>query len=258
MSLVLFEKIAPYTGIIKLNDPNNLNAMSNEMAAEFSSVVSKIKSTEKKLRAVILTGEGKAFSAGGHLEMLEKKIKLGKEQNKLEMIKFYKEFLSITNLTIPVIASINGSAVGAGLCLAIAADIRIAASSAKLGFTFTKLGLHPGLGVTHYLPKIVGYAKASDLLITAKIIDAKTALEYGLISKVVSDDQLINEAVELANQISVNGPESTSQLVTTLRYGYSSLDQALEREAFCQSDNYASAEFSEGIKAIKEKRKAVF
>jgi enoyl-CoA hydratase/carnithine racemase len=147
---------------ITLNDETNLNAMSEEMADEFSNLVRSLKASGTA-QVIILTGAGRSFSAGGHLAMLDAKRTRSKEENRSGMLKFYDSFLSILSLNVPIIAALHGAAVGAGLCLACAADIRIATEDTKLGFTFLKLGLHPGMGGTFLVPRIVGRSFATEL-----------------------------------------------------------------------------------------------
>ena len=262
MSQVLFEKLDNNIGKIVLNDPDNLNAMGEEMAGDFSKLISelsqKLSKNEEKLTSIIMTGAGRAFSAGGHLDMLEAKTKLDPEENKSRMLKFYNSFLCMLELNIPIIATINGHAIGAGLCVASACDIRICSEKAKLGFTFTKLGLHPGMGATYYLPKVVGHANALELMLTGRVITAEDALRIGLVSSVLPTEQVFNKALEIAAEIAECGPESISQLVQTLRCGSADQSSALEREAACQAENYSGAEFKEGIRAAIEKRKPNF
>lgn len=257
MALVLFEERSKGVGTITLNDPGNLNAMSEAMSHEFAALISTL-SYRKDLRVVILTGAGRAFSAGGDLQMLEQKTKKGGEENRQLMHQFYDSFLGIQSLGIPLIAAINGHAIGAGLCLASACDIRVAAEGAKLGMTFTRLGLHPGMGATYFLPRILGTAAASELLLTARVIETVEAQRIGLVSKVVPTSDLIACVDSIAAEILSCGPEAVRQLLASLRNQAARLDSALEREALCQSINYASSEFKEGVRATIEKRAARF
>jgi enoyl-CoA hydratase len=258
MALVRYEELGSHAGKIVLNDPQNLNAMGEEMAREFRALVEGLQPKVSKLRALVLTGEGRAFSAGGNLVMLERKTTLSGEENRLRMLDFYHSFLSLLSLRVPLIAAINGHAIGAGLCVASACDLRIAAKGSKLGFTFVKLGLHPGMGATYFLPRILGTAKANELLLTGRVLDADGALAAGLVSKVVEPDQLGAEVDKLVAEIAEGGPESVRQLVESLRGGSSGLEAALEREALCQAVNYGSAEFKQGVRAAIEKRKPSF
>lgn len=258
MALVTFEKVADGIGKITLNDPNNLNAMGESMAKEFTAIVATLRDRSQGLRAIILTGAGRAFSAGGHLDMLDKKRQISGEKNRLLMLDFYESFLGILRLEVPLIAAINGHAVGAGLCLASACDVRVASSNAKFGVTFCKLGLHPGMGATYFLPRILGPARAAELMLTGRMITARDALDMGLISRLCEGDSVVSEATSVAQEIAECGPESVRQLLQSLRTPVVTLRDSLEREALCQSVNYASSEFQEGVKAAMEKRKPVF
>ncbi len=252
MSLVLFET-KEKTAILTLNAPDSLNAMSEQMASEFSEAIDKVQKTPG-LRAMILTGAGRAFSAGGDLEMLLNKTKLTREENKKRMLSFYNSFLKLRSLEIPTIAAINGHAIGAGLCVACGCDIRVASKGAKFGFTFTKLGLHPGMGATYFLREVVGASNSSLLLLTGRVIEDETALRLGLISDLV--DSSIERAKEIVSEIESSGPECTTQLLVSLRNPSNSLTDALNREAEAQSINYGGKEFLEGLTATKEKRRA--
>jgi len=242
---------------ITLTDEVNLNAMSEEMAAEFSATVTSLKASGTA-RVIILTGAGKSFSAGGHLDMLDKKRSLSADQNRSGMLAFYDSFLSILSLNVPIIAALQGAAVGAGLCLACACDIRIATSDAKLGFTFLKLGLHPGMGGTFLVPRGVGRSIATELLHTGRIISADDALRIGLVSKLSPRETLLEDARSIAREILSCGPDASKQLLETMRGDLAGLPAALEREAQCQSVNYASSEFAEGLSAVREKRAPIF
>jgi enoyl-CoA hydratase len=257
VALVLHSLDAQGIATITLNDEANLNAMSDEMAVEFASTIAQLKSNSS-LRAVILTGAGKAFSAGGHLGMLEAKRSKTPEENRRGMMAFYDSFLCMRELHVPLIAAINGAAVGAGLCVACACDIRIATSSAKLGFTFLKLGLHPGMGATYFVPRIVGPSIATELLLTGRIINADEGYRIGMLSKLCQGDSLLQESRAIVQEMLSCGPEASTQLLRTMRGDPLSLKSALEHEAQCQSINYASAEFAEGVTAMREKRSAHF
>ncbi len=258
MTTVLFEELPQKIGRIWLNDPDALNAMSEKMAADFRQLIGELAKRPKPLRAIILSGKGKAFSAGGDLQMLEAKTKLSAEENHRKMIEFYNSFLCIRELNVPLIAAINGAAIGAGLCVASACDIRICTGTAKLGFTFVKLGLHPGMGGTYLLPQVVGDAAARELLLTGRVIEAAEALRIGLVSQIVTAEEIEGRAVAIAQEICGNGSIAINQLVKSLRGDCQELNRALEREAQCQSVNYASSEFKEGISAVREKRAPKF
>lgn len=243
---------------IVLNDAGTRNAMSEEMAKEFFAAVTKLKASQDT-RVVIVTGAGEAFSGGGHLSMLEAKTKLSEEENRVKMLQFYHSFLSITELEVPVIAAVNGHAIGAGCCLALAADIRIAAKEAKLGFNFVSLGLHPGMGATYFLPRLVGDSLAAELLYSGSIISAESAHAIKLVNQVCSAGEVIGKAQEMAEKIASNGPRSIRELKKNLKVGMKEgLESVLKLEAKAQAGDYVGPEFLEGIRAAKEKRKPNF
>ena len=133
-----------------------MNALTEPMGDALTGVVTRLQS-DPGVRCAVLTGAGRAFSAGGDLDWLMQRHRDTPENNISVMTKFYKRFLVMRQIPVPVIAAINGPAIGAGLCLAVGgADVRVASSGAKLGVTFTKLGLHPGMAATHFLPQLVG------------------------------------------------------------------------------------------------------
>jgi enoyl-CoA hydratase len=256
--LVKVESLSNGIVRLNLNDPDSRNAMSEEMATEFHQIVSKLNS-EKVIRVVIISGEGSAFSAGGHLDMLERKIKITQAENKKQMLQFYQQFLCLRKLSVPVIAAINGHAVGAGLCVALACDIRVAHINAKLGLNFVNIGLHPGMGATYFLPRLVGPAKTAELLYCGKIIGAKEAEALGLVNYALGDGDFEFKVNEIANAIASVGPQAISELKNNLLLSEKlSLDECLEQEATSQALDYAGAEFKEGIAAAKEKRSPRF
>ena len=158
----------------------------------------------------------------------------------------------------PTIAAVNGHAIGAGLCVALACDFRLVAHGAKLGFPFTRLGLHPGMGATHFLPRIIGHDAASDLLVTGRTIMADEATKLGIFREVCEPGDLMNSARRLAESLTATGPTAVAGLLETLRPSPTGLKVALEREAMEQSRNYANPEFLEGITAAIEKRSPNF
>src|SRR5262249_54451001 len=150
----------------------------------------------------------------------------------------YGLYLSILRSPVPTIAVLHGAALGAGLCFAMACDLRLAAPATKLGLNFVKIGLHPGMGATHLLPRLVGAAKASELLLTGRTIEAEEALRIGLVNAVHPEDALYGQARALALEIAHNAPVAVSSTARTLREGVLKLDDALDREASAQSIDY--------------------
>jgi len=243
---------------ITLNDPAARNAMGENMALEFKLAIQQLK-LDPKVRVVILTGAGDVFSGGGNLTMLEEKTKLSESENERKMLEFYSAFLSIRELKVPTIAAINGHAIGAACCLALACDMRVAVAGSKIGMNFVALGLHPGMGATYFVPRLVGPGKAAELLYTASVLPAEEALALGLVNQVSSMKDFDSTVKSLAMKISKNGPEAIQMLKTSLTEDETiSLQKCLEREAKFQAKNYISSEFLEGITAAKEKRTPCF
>ncbi len=205
-----------------------------------------------------MCGAGDAFAAGGDLQMLQAKAKLDPDTNYQQMLEFYHSFLCIQTLAVPTIAAVAGHAIGAGLCLAMACDFRIISKQAKLGFTFTKLALHPGMGASLFVPRVAGTGVALDLLVSGRVFSAEEAKQLGLTQRVVERAEVMPAAVELAESLLLTGPAAVAGLLQTLRPSPAELQTALEREAREQSRGYARAEFLEGITATIEKRQPEF
>jgi len=172
---------------------------------------------------------------------------------------FYRRFLTIQSLPMPTIAAINGHAIGAGLCFALACDLRVAVSDAKMGMTFTKLGIHPGMGATYFLPRLIGSARSCELLFGGRIIDAVEAERMGLLNRVVPREAFAATVQELAGEIASAAPIAVRFVKRALYRGLEhSLEDALDVESMQQSATFQSADAREGITAVMEKRAPKF
>ncbi len=243
-----------------LDDPESRNAMTPDMGIEMVAAVEQLRG-DPAVRVVLVTGAGRSFSAGGNLAMLARDAGLSDEGPSMEGSPrdFYKRFLSIRSLEVPTIAVINGHAIGAGLCFALGCDIRIAVREAKLGMTFTRLGIHPGMGATYSLPRLVGPAVACELLFTGRVFDATEAADLGIVNRVVNRDQLGETAREMATQIATSGPVAVRMAKRAIYQGMNhSLDDALELESLQQGITFTTEDAKEGIRAIMEKRDPIF
>ncbi len=218
---------------ITLNRPDKLNAYTTEMGDEVVEAFTRVRDDDD-VRVAILTGAGRGFCAGVDLDHLKahraggnasQGPKLGEEdflkKLPLELIAFPK----------PVIVAINGAAIGVGMTMALPCDVRIAAAGAKLGLTFAKLGILPGLGRTHLLPRLVGMAKAQELVLSARIIRAEEALEIGLVNRVVPAENLREEARTLAAEMAECKPEVLAAAKRALYFGASAtMEEAMLNE----------------------------
>lgn len=244
--------------LLTLNQPDNLNAMNDDMARDFKSAMEALK-TDTETRVVVITGAGRAFSAGGNLKKLSESIGTDPVARSKTGYAFYNIFLSIRDLEIPTIAAINGHAVGAGACLAMACDMRLAADNAKIGFTFAKIGLHPGMGAEYFLTRAVGLARTFELLMTGDIIDAGEADHIGLVNHVVPAEKLLPEAIRLAEKIAAMPVLPIRMLKETIpAAAKNDLSEVLHRQAAYQSLCFMTGDFREGIDALIEKRKPDF
>jgi len=218
---------------ITLHRPDKLNAYTTEMGDDVVDAFARARD-DAAVRAVILTGAGRAFCAGVDLEHLKahmaggnasRKAKLGEEDF---LRKLPLELLSYPK---PVIAAINGPAIGVGVTMVLPCDVRIAAENAKLGVTFAKLGILPGLGSTHLLPRLVGMAKALELVLTARVINAFEAREIGLVNRVVPPESLLAEAQAMAAAMAECKPEVLAAAKEALYFGAgASMAEAMKNE----------------------------
>jgi enoyl-CoA hydratase/carnithine racemase len=234
------------------------NAMTAELTAAWTEAVAGLQG-DRDVRAVVVTGEGSAFCAGGDLSWLAESPDLSVDAIRDRMLPFYRAWLGIRDLEVPTIAAVNGHAVGAGLCLALACDLRYAAASATLSAPFTSLGMHAGMAATWLLPEAVGVPIARELLFTGRRVSAAEALRIGLVNGVFETDELVAGALAVADQIAANGPVAVRLTVAGLRNGaHRSLDAALQYEALAQPVTFATADLAEGIAASKERRAPTF
>lgn len=194
---------------ITLNNEGQSNAFTTDMIKSFCDVL-RVANYDKNIRVVVLTGAGKNFCAGGDIKAMNEKTGMFAGES-IELRERYSAGiqqipLSIESFKKPIIAMINGAAIGAGCDLAAMCDLRICSSSAKFGETFTKLALVPGDGGPYFLARVIGYAKAMQMYLTANIYDSSWALEHGLVSSISSDEKLLDDTMKLARQIANNSP----------------------------------------------------
>jgi methylglutaconyl-CoA hydratase len=241
---------------LTLNRPDSANALSLALLSEFQEVLTELR-FRSDVRVVILTGAGsKAFCAGADL-----KERRGMDENQVRktvgQIRGVVE--GVANLPMPVIAAVNGVAFGGGTELALAADLRIAAESAKFGLTETSLAIIPGAGGTQRLPRLIGLAKAKELIFTARRIDAATALHIGLVNDVVADAELLPAAYRLAEEIAQNGPIAVRQAKFAMDQGCEvDLRTGLAIEEKAYEVVIPTRDRLEGLAAFAEKRKPLY
>ncbi|WDP89621.1 MAG: enoyl-CoA hydratase/isomerase family protein [Desulfobacter sp.] len=244
--------------ILTLNDPGHLNAMSEEMSQVFRDTITDL-GEDGTVKVLILTGAGRAFSAGGNLDDIAGNYKGDPAALKKASVEFYSRFLCIRNLKVPTIAAVNGHAVGAGACLALACDMRMAGESARFGFPFARLGLHPGMGAEYLLHRIVGEAKTFELLMTGALVESQEAMDMGMVNHVVADEELMDKTMDLARRIAAMPDLPLKMMKETIPAARTAtLDECLHRQAAYQAINYMTEDFKEGIDALKARRAPKF
>ena len=246
---------------ITLNRPEKLNALSDKMAEELPDVFDAV-DKDDDVRVVVLTGAGRAFCTGADIqERFLTNIEERKKGIVTDVTRGFTELgcLALAKVRKPVIASINGPAVGFGCTLTLVCDIRIASEKARFSMAFTRVGVSPEFGSTYFLPRLVGMGKACELVFTAKMIDAKEAKELGLVNQVVPADELTKNTYEMAGSIAKLAPLA---MQLSKRALYRSLDNdlatQLQYEAFAIDYLRGTKDHEEGARAFLEKREAAF
>ena len=243
-------------GIVTLNRPDKLNALNSTVYNELYNVFIAIED-DPEVRVVVLTGSGeKAFAAGSDVAEMQNMDTLG-IQKFMATIRKASDF--IYNLTRPTIAAIHGYALGGGCELAMCCDLRICSEKARFGQPEINLGLIPGASGTQRLPRLIGAAKAKEMIFTGDMIDAPTALTLGLVNKVVPPEKLTEEAMALAAKLAGKSGPILAMAKSAINNGLDTdIDTGLDIEAKCDALCFATYDRQEGMDAFLEKRKAEF
>jgi enoyl-CoA hydratase/carnithine racemase len=251
---VLLSDLSEHILTLTLNRPESLNAFSVELLEAFAAAIHEARFT-KEARVVIVTGskgDKESFSTGADLK---ERASMSQDEVRRFIYTIRNTFTAVENLPQPVIAAINGFAFGGGLELALACDIRVASETAHMGLTETSLAIIPGGGGTQRLPRLIGPAKAKELIYTARRVSAREALSLGLVNRVVPPGDLMSECRTLAKEIARNGPIAVQQAKFAINRG---MDASLEVGLNIESNAYAicipTEDRLEGLRAFKEKR----
>lgn len=245
-----------HAAIVTLNRPEALNAFNYDTLDELQRVIEEIR-TNREARVVIFTGAGeKAFSVGADLK---ERRTLSDEEVKRNIYKIGEVFTMADQLPQPTIAAINGFAFGGGMELALACDFRVAAAGTQMGLTETSLAIIPGAGGTQRLPRLVGQAKALELILTARRLKAEEALEYGLVTAVVKKESLLEECMKFAEMMLANGPVALQQAKYAVKQGMNGdLQTGLQIERKAYEVTIPTEDRLEALAAFNEKRKPNF
>jgi enoyl-CoA hydratase/carnithine racemase len=241
---------------LTMNRPERLNALGDTLRDDLYDAMVRA-SSAPDVRAIILTGAGRGFCSGGDVKAMNEAKERGQTRPLLDKVAPLRDrvVLAMRDAPQPIIAAVNGPAAGAGMNVALACDIRIASTTAKFGETFVKRGLHVDWGGTYFLPRLVGMAKACELIFTGRVIEAEEALALGIVSQVVPPEELLPTVLALARAIA-DGPPIAIRLAKRALYHNQDVDlrAALEFETYAQNICAETADAQEGIRAFVDKR----
>ena len=250
--------------ILTFNRPETLNAIATHQDCMDLVAAIEALAEDRSISAAVVTGSGRAFSAGGNLRSMKERTGVGPlEQPDSTRYNYRRGVQKITrafmDCEVPLVAAVNGHAVGLGCDLACLCDIRIAAESAKFAASFIKVGIVPGDGGAWSLQRVVGFPRAAEMFLTGDQYNAQEALDFGLIGRVVPDDELMSEAMALAEKIASNPPRALRLTKRLLREAQmQGMSEILELSAAYQALAHETADHAEAIDAFLEKRKPVF
>jgi len=245
---------------LTLNRPERLNALGDTLREDLQDAVTRA-SADPEVRVMIVTGAGRGFCSGGDVKAMNERRESRAERPLTDKVAPGRDqtVQALRDAPKPVIAAVNGAAAGAGMNLALCCDMRLASTAAKFAQAFVRRGLHPDWGGTYFLPRIVGTAKACELIFTGEVIDAQEALRLGIVSAVHEPEELMPAALALARKIA-DGPPVAIRLAKRAIYHNAECDlrQALEFETFAQNICYETEDAAEGIRAFVDKRPPAF
>jgi enoyl-CoA hydratase len=245
---------APGVVLVTLDLPDRRNMMSAAMTASWGRAMAGI-GADPDVRAVVVTGEGSAFCAGGDVSWIGAEPDATVDELRARMLPFYRTWLAVRELEVPTIAAVNGAAIGAGLTVALACDLRYAAEDATLAVPFTALGMHPGMATTFLLPEVAGLPVAREMLLTGRVVTGAEAVGLGLVNGAVPRADVLATALAAAEAVAAAAPVATRLTKRALLGGgHASFEAALEWEALAQPVTLATADLQEGLRARREKR----
>ena len=244
-------------GVITLDRPDNRNSMTPELLDAFS-VASTAARADGEARAIVVTGAGAMFSSGADFKSTLQRDGDLRAPNERSFA-MYEPFLTLLEITVPVIGALNGHAVGGGFGLALVCDMRIGAIEAKYGANFVRLGLAPGMAISYLLPRIIGLPRANELLLTGRLVDGAEAERLGILNRAVPAATVLATALELAGQVAAAAPLAVRATKEGIRRGLDlRVREAARLEAFAQAETIATDDSREGIAALLAKRPPQF
>lgn len=245
-------------GVITLDRADNSNSMTPELLDAFAMASARARQ-DSSVRAVVVTGTGTCFSRGADFKATLQRDDGSVMAPHERSYAMYVPFLSLLDIEVPVIGALNGHAVGGGFGLSLVCDIRIGAREAKYGANFVRIGLAPGMAISYLLPRIVGVAKANELLLAGTLVDGTEAERIGILNRAVAAADVLPVAMEMARTIAGNAPLAVRHTKAAIKRGLAlTVREAAMEEAVAQAETVASDDCREGIAALLEKRAPVF
>ena len=256
----LLHSVEDRVATLTLNRPERLNALGDTLRDDLYDALGKA-GADPSVGVIVITGAGRGFCSGGDVKSMSERAQATEAPPIADKFAPMRDriILAMRDCPKPIIAAVNGAAAGAGMNLALACDMRVASSAAKFSQAFVKRGLHPDWGGTYFLPRVVGIAKACELIFTGDSIDANEALKLGIVNAVVAPEELMAETYKLARRIA-SGPPIAIQLAKRAIYHNQDVDlrAALEFETFAQNISRETEDAKEGVRAFLEKRSPAF
>ena len=243
---------------VTLDNPARRNAMSAPMTASWGALMGALR-VDPGVRVVVVTGSGDAFCSGGDTGWIGSEPDAGVDHLRERMMPFYRTWLSIRDLEVPTVAAVNGPAIGAGLCLALACDLRYAAEDARLAAPFTRLGMHAGMAATWLLPEVAGLGLAREMLLTGRVLTGAEAAAAGLVNRAFPAAELAGRVAAVADDVAGCAPIATRLTKVALASGGpAGFEAALQWEALAQPVTLTTADLQEGLAAQRERRRPSF
>lgn len=250
---VVVTRPGPGMRLLTLNRPEVRNAMTAEMTEAWDNAMDEV-AADSEVRVAVVTGAGTSFCAGADFSWLDQGAagEVTTDRLRDRMLPFYRSWLRPRTLPFPVIAAVNGPAVGAGLCLALACDLRYAGPTTRFSAPFIYLGTHGGMGATWLLPEAIGISRAREMLYTGHEVRTEQALEWGLVTGAGED--ALAHSLEVAARIATAGPIALRLTKTGLEQAAAGLEASLQWEALAQPITMTTADIHEGIEAVRQRR----
>lgn len=246
-----------HVGVLTLDRPDNRNSMTPELLDAFATASATARADDR-IRALVVTGTGACFSAGADFKSTlqrEGDRRAGSERS----FAMYEPFLSLLDVAVPIVGALNGHAVGGGFGLALVCDLRVGALGAKYGANFVKLGLAPGMAISYTLPRLIGVARANELLLTGRLVDGAEAERLGILNRCVAAEAVLPTALELAHEIAAAAPLAVRATKRAIQRGLGlQIRDAARLEAHAQAETVTTDDAREGIAALLAKRDPEF